>query len=126
MAHLGLSRIVRAAAFVAVSASLTAGQTYGATAYDGRWAVTVTPEGGECEGMYVLPVEVAGGRVTYIGRAAITAEGGIGPDGTVRVAFVIEGDRLDAKGTMNTAHFGAGSWVSPTEDCRGTWIARKR
>ena len=75
--------------------------------------------------MYVLPVEVAGGTVTYIGRAAIRAEGGIGPDGSVRVRF-LDGDRLDAKGTMSNARFGVGSWTSPTEDCRGTWIARKQ
>ena len=127
MIHFRGSSAVRIAAVAALSVSLTAGQTYGAASpFDGRWAVAVTPEGGECEGMYVLPIEVAGGTVTYIGRAAITAKGGINADGTVRAAFVIEGDRLDAKGTMSNARFGTGSWVSPTQDCRGTWIARKR
>lgn len=126
MAHSWLSRSTPLAV-AAVAAAITIGHALAATQpFDGRWSVAVTPEGGECEGMYVLPVEVAEGTVTYIGRAAIRAEGGITPDGTVRVAFVMEGDRLDAKGTMSTPRFGAGSWVSPTEDCRGTWIARKR
>ena len=111
---------------VALAAALAASEGRGAVpSYDGRWSVEIAPEGGDCEGMYVLPLQVAGGKVTYVGRAAVTAEGGIGADGIVRVVFVIESDRLDAKGRMSNERFGAGSWTSPTGNCRGTWIARK-
>ncbi len=112
---------------VALAATIAGSGALGAIqAFDGQWSVQVTPEVGECDGMYVLPVEVAAGTVTYIGQAAIRAERGIRPDGSVRVSFVMEGDRLDAKGTMSNPRFGVGSWTSPTERCRGTWIARKR
>ena len=121
-----LSKSVPLAALAIAATAVVSDALETIQSFDGRWAVQVTPEGDRCEGMYVLPVEVARGTVTYIGRAAIRAEGGIRPDGSVRVSFLVDGDRLDAKGTMSNARFGLGSWTSPTEDCRGTWIARKR
>jgi hypothetical protein len=111
---------------VGIVATLAVSHALPIQSFDGQWSVQVTPEDGGCEGIYVLPVEVAAGTVTYIGRAAIRAEGGIRPDGSVRVSFVMEADRLDAKGTMSNSRFGLGSWTSPTEGCQGTWIARKR
>ena len=104
----------------------TSGPVHAAQGFDGQWSVEVTPERGQCDGMYVLPVEVREGNVTYIGRGATRAEGGVSKDGTVRVSFISQEDRLDARGSMSNGRFGTGSWASPTEDCRGTWIARKR
>lgn len=105
---------------------LLGGTAVGAPAFDGRWAVEVIPASGKCDGPYILPIEVAGSQITYIGRGQMQAEGGIDDTGRVRVSFLSGPDRLDAKGTMSNPRFGVGSWKSPTENCDGTWIARKR
>ena len=94
--------------------------------YNGRWSVEAVPEAGSCDGTYVMPVEVSGDRITYIGRAAMRADGGITLDGKVEVSFIQKGDRLDARGTMINPRFGNGIWSSPTENCKGTWVARRR
>lgn len=97
-----------------------------AASFEGQWSVVVTPENGGCEGPYVLPVKVVENRIIYIGKGQFEAEGGVQPNGIVQVSFLSNGDRLDAKGKMSNERFATGSWRSPTENCDGTWIARKR
>lgn len=121
-----LQVVAVAAAAVAVSPALTVSASYAAPGYEGMWSVEVIPETGTCDGPYVLPIEVVQYRIRYVGKGQLAAEGGITPDGNVRVSFVSEGDSLNAKGRLSSPRFGNGSWVSPTEDCGGTWIARKR
>lgn len=105
---------------------LCTGGVAAAASYDGRWSVVATPQAGGCDGTYVIPVEVRGTEVTYIGRAAMRAEGGISEDGRVEVSFIQGNDQLDARGSMVNPRLANGSWSSPTEDCKGTWIARRR
>ena len=110
---------------LAITAAFLVQPAGASTDFDGRWAVEVIPGRGACDGPYFLPIEVAESRVTYIGKAQMEAQGGIDADGRVRVSFISGPDRLDAKGTMSNPRFGVGSWKSPTENCDGTWIARK-
>lgn len=119
----------RASSFAAgcLAASMLLGQpAWAAGPFEGQWSVVVTPENGGCDGPYVLPVRVVENRIIYIGKGQFEADGGVGPDGAVRVTFASQGDRLDARGKMSSDSFGLGSWKSPSEDCDGTWIARKR
>lgn len=97
-----------------------------AASFEGQWSVVVTPENGGCEGPYVLPVKVVENRIIYIGKGQFEADGGIKPNGAVQVSFLSNGDRLDARGKMSNETFGVGSWKSPTENCDGTWVARKK
>lgn len=109
-----------------IAAGLLFGAAAQAASFEGQWSVVATPENGGCEGPYVLPVRVVENRIIYIGKGQFEAEGGIQPNGAVRVSFLSQGDRLDATGKMSNERFGIGSWKSPTEKCDGTWVARKR
>ena len=97
-----------------------------AASFEGQWSVVVTPQDGRCDGPYVLPVKVLDNRIVYIGKGQFVADGGIESNGSVRVTFASQGDRLDASGKMNSEILGSGNWQSPTENCAGTWVARKR
>lgn len=112
-------------AFSAAAAGLNPALAGPASLYDGRWAVEVVPENGQCSGRYVMPVEVVGDRIVYIGQGDIRADGGVATDGSVRVSFSSADDRVVARGQLSSESFGHGSWQSPTEGCDGTWIARK-
>ena len=97
-----------------------------AASFDGRWAVEVLSEDGECSGIYVLPIEVVHSRIFYIGRAEIDVNGAIDAAGKVRARFFNGAELVDARGELRGEDFGNGSWVSPTDQCAGTWIARKQ
>ena len=121
-----VNNVHRLVAAVAVSAALSGAAPAWAASYEGQWSVVVTPEYGSCDGPYILPVKVVENRIIYIGKGQFEAQGGVEPNGTIRVTFVSQGDRLDAKGKMSNDRFALGSWTSPTEKCAGTWVARKR
>jgi hypothetical protein len=94
--------------------------------FDGQWSVRAFPNAaGGCDGIYQLPVKVTAGSVTYVGRGAIEAEGGIQANGSVEVSFYSEGDRLDARGMMRSPRTGRGTWKSYADGCSGTWIAHR-
>ncbi|MYZ47137.1 hypothetical protein [Propylenella binzhouense] len=92
--------------------------------FDGRWSVLLETTGGGCASRRRVAVTVRAGRVSYEDYEHVTAEGRIFASGRVRVRFNYEGDRLDATGSVK-AGVGAGSWVSPTENCEGSWNAQK-
>jgi hypothetical protein len=115
----------RASVVLLLAAAAFAGPAAAAPQFDGRWAVEIIPQSGTCDGRYVIPVEVVRNNVIYIGRGQMQASGGIAANGTVRVSFHGQGDRLDARGRLTSDSFGQGSWRSPTEDCAGRWVARK-
>lgn len=117
---------LRAAAGVALAGCLAAVAPAHAASFEGQWSVVVTPEDGSCDGPYVLPVKVLDNRIIYIGKGQFEAQGGVEPNGAVRVTFASQGDRLDASGKMKSEVLGFGKWTSPTEKCGGTWVARKR
>ena len=112
-------------ALSAVAAGFHSAAAAPASLYDGRWAVEVVPENGQCSGRYVMPVEVVGDQIVYIGKGNVRADGGVASDGSVRVSFSSAHDQVVARGKLNSESFGHGSWQSPTEGCDGTWIARK-
>ena len=112
-------------AFCAAAAGIHPASAGPASLYDGRWAVEVVPENGQCSGRYVMPVEVVGDQIVYIGKGDVRADGGVASDGSVRVSFLSADDQVVARGQLSSESFGHGSWQSPTEGCDGTWIARK-
>lgn len=97
-----------------------------ASPFDGRWAVEVRPEHGGCSGFYVMPVDVVDSEIRYAGRGDVAVEGRIDLKGGVTARFFNGSGLVNASGTIRGGRFGNGSWISPSEDCGGTWIARKR
>jgi hypothetical protein len=98
----------------------------GSPSFDGKWSVQAFPNSDKgCDGVYQFPVQVIEGSVTYIGRGAIRAEGGIQADGTVEVSFHGEGDRLDARGKMSGPGEGRGTWEASADGCSGVWVAHR-
>ncbi|MGQ7792504.1 hypothetical protein ACUN0C_08865 [Faunimonas sp. B44] len=95
-----------------------------AAPFDGTWSVTMSTDSGSCPVRRRAVVTVRDGKVTYAGAERVTADGSVGASGRVDVRFVYEGDRLDARGSVKGS-IGSGSWTSPTENCQGSWMARK-
>jgi len=92
--------------------------------FDGNWSVTITTEVGTCVQSRRVVVLVSDGVVTYAGAEQVTADGRVGQNGIVNVAFAYENDRLEAGGSVSGG-LGSGSWTSPSSNCSGSWIARR-
>ncbi|MEX0953812.1 MAG: hypothetical protein WDZ83_01215 [Rhizobiaceae bacterium] len=92
--------------------------------FDGRWTVTVSAEGENCSSRRGVPINVAAGQVRYAGLFGVKAEGRVRPDGDLTIRFAHRKDVVKATGALE-GNSGSGSWVSPTRDCSGTWVARK-
>lgn len=95
-----------------------------APTFDGRWSVAIVAESGDCSARYTVPIEVAGGQVRYAGRFGAEARGKVGATGQLNVSFAYRDDLVTAKGSL-THKNGYGSWTSPTQECGGTWRARR-
>jgi hypothetical protein len=118
-------KVFLASAFAIVGLVAASGNLVASQHFDGRWSVRAFPNGKGCDGMYQLPVQITAGSVTYVGRGAIRAEGGIKADDSVEVSFYSEGDRLVALGMMTGKRSARGTWKSFADGCSGIWIARR-
>lgn len=92
--------------------------------FDGRWKVTVSASGENCSSRYTVPIKVAAGQVSYAGLFSADAKGKIRPDGALKVSFAHRRDIVNATGALK-GESGSGQWISPTQDCSGTWVAQK-
>ncbi|MBX9740227.1 MAG: hypothetical protein K2X62_09155 [Beijerinckiaceae bacterium] len=117
------SGLKRAALICGLATGLLSAGAAQAAPNDGRWAVTVVTEKGNCE-VYRWEFAVANGRVTPIGDAAARASGMIDPRGRVNVNFTRGSDTLSATGNVSGAN-GSGRWTSPSRQCNGRWSAEK-
>lgn len=95
-----------------------------APTFDGRWSVAIVAESGDCSARYTVPIEVAGGQIRYAGRFSAEASGEVGSAGQLNVSFSYRDDVVKAKGSL-TGQNGYGSWISPTQECGGTWRAQR-
>jgi hypothetical protein len=91
------------------------------TPFDGIWSVQVSSQ--ECSDLRV-PIQVAGGAVSYAGSFGAQADGRVGPDGRLNISFSYKRDVVTAQGSLNGSR-GFGSWFSPTMNCSGSWVASK-
>jgi hypothetical protein len=90
------------------------------SAFDGRWAVEIVPESGDCRARTVA-LKVDEGEISYAGFGA-RADGNISPDGALYVTISRREKVVNASGSV-AGTTGAGNWASP--DCEGTWVARR-
>jgi hypothetical protein len=91
------------------------------TPFDGVWSVQASSS--ECSDLRV-PIQVAGGVVSYAGSFGAQANGRVAPDGQLQVSFSYRRDVVTAQGALNGTR-GYGSWFSPTLNCSGSWVASK-
>ena len=121
------TRLFRPLSSVAFVLALGAGFSFqlaeAASPYDGSWSVALVAENGNCRASTVA-IEVADGKVRYVGAFAAVAEGAVRPDGVLSVTFSHKAATISARGSVDET-FGFGSWSSPTQSCDGTWTARK-
>ena len=97
--------------------------TVRASAFDGRWSITIETDRGSCERSTRVGLIVMSGVVTYEG----TPYGRVTAKGKVRVQFTIGAQRADGSGRLSQAS-GAGVWrgVGSSGRCSGRWSAERR
>jgi hypothetical protein len=103
--------------------ALVPAQAFAANAFDGRWQVRITAENGHCRN-YTVPIQVRDGQVFYSGPFNAKASGKIRANGGLSVSFAHNNKVVNASGSLRD-RAGSGSWMSPTQSCAGSWVARK-
>jgi hypothetical protein len=93
-------------------------------AYDGKWAVQLVTEKGDCDRSLSWDVGVAANRIAD-GGAFVQTSGAVDPHGRVTLTVTQGSDRVSASGKLSGAA-GSGAWTSPTRACSGRWRASKR
>jgi len=106
------------ALFLSCAAALASG------AYDGKWAVQLVTDKGDCDRSLSWDVGVAGNRIADGGMFAQTT-GAVDSHGRVSLTVTQGSDRVSASGRLSGAA-GSGAWSSPTRACSGRWRAAKR
>ena len=84
------------------------------SSYDGSWRVIVKADSGTCSDRLTVGIEVANGRVTYVGMPA----GKVSNKGIIRLTI----SDVRASGAL-LQRTGNGRWRSAS--CNGSWVARK-
>jgi hypothetical protein len=103
-----------------------------AAGFDGRWSVLVITEKGDCDKGYRYEVNIAGGKVTYVGsEAGVSMTGNIAPSGQVSMTVGRSGGSKDERASGSgklTANAGSGTWKASGADgnCSGRWEAERR
>jgi hypothetical protein len=92
---------------------------------DGVYAVHATTQQGSCDRDNYWLISVSGGRVSSAGDAPIAASGQINSHGAVNLQFERFGQIARATGRVISGA-GAGTWISPTLNCSGSWRATRR
>lgn len=92
--------------------------------YDGKWAVQLITEKGNCDRSLSWDVGVAASRIVDNGTFVQTS-GAVDPHGRVTLLLSHGSDRVSASGKLS-GESGTGAWNSPTRECSGRWRAEKR
>ncbi len=120
----GLSKPLAAVSLAVALAAAIPQAGLAAQGFDGAWSVKITAESGECSTRMTLPIEVSRGRISYTGAFNARASGAVGANGRLNVSFAHSDDVVNARGSLKGSS-GYGSWKSPTQECGGTWTAKR-
>ena len=118
-----IANIARAGILALVATASTAGIAAAATAYDGRWSLSIVTQHGTCD-TYNFPVNITNGAVTFPGL--VKASGRVVSGGAVRVN-VAAGDKSASGSGKLSQGSGSGRWTGKSGDarCSGTWSAQR-
>ena len=94
-----------------------------ATAYDGRWSLSIVTQRGACD-TYNFPVNISNGAVTFPGL--VKASGRVTAKGGVRVFVAAGGKSASGSGKLSLGS-GSGHWTGRSGDarCSGSWTAQR-
>jgi hypothetical protein len=111
------------AALAVAAALLSAGtSSKAASAYDGKWSVTIRASSSDCRTTHV-PLKIENGAVGYNGYVPVSVSGSVGGNGAVTVSVSGGGQQANASGQLS-GNSGSGTWRGG--DCSGTWSASRR
>lgn len=118
-----IANIARAGILAFVATASTVSVAAAATAYDGRWSLSIVTQRGACD-TYNFPVNITNGAVTFPGL--VKASGRVAAGGAVRVN-VAAGDKSASGFGKLTQGSGSGRWTGKSGDakCSGTWTAQR-
>ena len=118
-----IANIARAGIFALVATASTISVAGAATAYDGRWSLSIVTQRGACD-TYNFPVNIANGAVTFPGL--VRASGRVASGGAVRVK-VAAGDKSASGFGRLSQGSGSGRWTgkSGNSHCSGIWTAQR-
>jgi hypothetical protein len=114
----------RAIAAVVVATAVFGGasSSKATSAYDGKWSVTIRPQGTDCRTTHV-PLKIENGAVGYNGYVPVSVSGSVGGNGAVTVSVSGGGQQANGSGQLS-GNSGSGTWNGGT--CSGTWSASRR
>ncbi|MGI8525027.1 MAG: hypothetical protein ACR2K5_02435 [Pseudolabrys sp.] len=98
-----------------------------AAVLDGRWSVLIVTEKGDCDRAYRYEINVADGRIKYVGEGSFDFTGTVAGNGAVKVSVAKAGQHASGSGRLNgSAGTGAWSGADPSGACGGRWEAERR
>ena len=118
-----IANIARAGVLALVAVASTASVAGAATAYDGRWSLSIVTQRGACD-TYNFPVNISNGAVTFPGL--VKASGHVTAKGGVQVFVAAGGKSASGSGKLSLGS-GSGRWTGRSGDarCSGTWSAQR-
>lgn len=96
--------------------------------FDGTWQVRLVTSAGSCAPSYSYTLAIAGGQVRSLGGSGASeanGAGGVGRDGSVRLAVQHSIAQGNASGRLRRRD-GAGTWSVAGLGCAGYWTAQRR
>jgi hypothetical protein len=118
-----IGHIARLGILALVASAPAFGSANAASAYDGRWSLSIVTQRGACE-TYNFPVDISNGNVSFPGL--VRANGRVARNGAVRVN-VAAGDKSASGSGRLSVGSGSGRWSgrSGTARCSGMWTAQR-
>jgi hypothetical protein len=93
--------------------------------YNGRWAINLTTERGQCVPDFRLNIRIRRGKAYIVGRSLSGRKAAVSSSGRVNIRYIDGADVITVSGRLNK-RTGAGRWQYPTYRCTGYWRAKRR
>lgn len=93
--------------------------------YNGRWAIYLTTERGQCVPGFRLNVRIRRGKAYIVGRSLSGRTAAVSSSGRVNIRYVDGTDVITVSGRLDKRS-GSGRWQFPTYRCIGHWRAKRR
>ncbi len=126
MMHTFVTALALGAAATLASGALAAPSR--SAPFDGTWQVRLVTNTGSCAPSYSYTLGITGSQVRTLGGSGaspMNVTGGVGRDGSVRLAVQHSLAQANASGQLQRT-VGSGTWSVSGLGCVGHWTARRR
>jgi len=95
--------------------------------FDGNWSVLIVTNSGPCDRAHRFGLSIYKGNVSYNGSAAVSVDGRVSGNGSVRVRVLAGSQSASGAGRLSRDH-GRGQWrgTGSSGSCTGSWTAQRQ